>query len=79
MPIMSAAEVVAVRPGLRRAFSLASVPGSPPKRRMGDPVTVTIGPTSRLADAAVPRIRLSEPTAISRSRVFVLEGFPSTP
>ena len=32
-PIMSAADVVAVRPGFRRAFSLASVPGRPAKRR----------------------------------------------
>ena len=78
-PIMSAADVVAVRPGFRRAFSLASVPGRPAKRRSGAPAISTIGPTSRLADAAVPRIRASEPIAISISRVFALEGFPSTP
>ncbi len=46
-PIISAAEVTAVRPGLRIAFSRASRPVSPRSRSSGQPATAASGLTSR--------------------------------
>ena len=46
-PIMSAAAVTAVRPGLRTAFSRASRPAAPPSRRAGQPTTAASGLTRR--------------------------------
>ena len=53
-PIISAAAVEAVRPGLRTAFALASSPDTPPVRRPGQPTTRASGFTSRGAASATP-------------------------
>ena len=54
-PIISAAAVVAVRLGLRIAFSLARLPGTPRNRGNGAPITrligrAIVGPSTRDAD-----------------------------
>ena len=61
-PIISAAAVFAVRPGLRVEFSLASRPGAPPARRAGEPTTAASGTTSRPDTSATPMNRSSVPT-----------------
>ena len=49
-PIISAAAVEAVRPGLRTAFSRARRPGTPRKRSTGRPTSEAIGRTSLRAE-----------------------------
>ena len=53
-PIISAAAVDAVRPGLRTALAPASSPATPPARRAGQPTTRASGLTSRGASSAMP-------------------------
>ena len=61
-PIISAAAVVAVRPGLRIAFSRASRPVSPRSRSSGRPVTDASGRTSRGENSDTPnRISAAPP------------------
>ena len=64
-PIMSAAAVDAVRPGLRTALAPASSPATPPARRAGQPTTRAIGFTRRGASSAMPANRPSTPTPSS--------------
>ena len=54
IPIMSAAAVAAVRPGLRTEFPLASLPAAPPIRRAGRPTSAAMGRTSRDESIAMP-------------------------
>ena len=54
-PIISAAAVAAVRPGLRTAFSRASRPGTPRSRSSGRPTRDASGRTSRGLSRATPR------------------------
>ena len=63
MPIISAAAVAAVLPGLRTVFPLASFPAAPPIRRAGRPTRAAIGRTSRDESIATPTNRSSTPTA----------------
>ena len=51
-PIISAAAVVAVRPGLRTAFSRASRPETPRRRSSGRPTTEASGPDQPRAQQA---------------------------
>src|ERR1700704_5117839 len=60
-PIISAAAVEAVRPGLRRDLSRAIRPGAPPKRAAGRPTTAASGLTSRGASIAMPTKNASTP------------------
>ena len=69
-PIISAAAVVAVRPGLRMAFSRARRPVMPRRRSIGRPVTEASGRTSRgeksdtpnrISTAPPPRSPAAEP------------------
>ncbi len=62
-PIMSAAEVTAVRPGLRTVFSTASRPEAGARRCIGQPSTRALGRTRYLATMATPRKTSSAPTA----------------
>ena len=64
-PIISAAAVEAVRPGLRTAFAPASSPATPPMRRAGQPTTRASGLTSRGASSAMPANRPSTPPTSS--------------
>ena len=61
-PIISAAAVEAVRPGLRSALSRASRPGEPPRRAAGKPTSVTSGFIMRGASMAMPTNSASTPT-----------------
>ncbi len=66
-PIISAAEVRAVRRGLRRAFSPASRPGAP-RSRAGHPNTVATGRTRMGASRAAPR-KIASTDSPSTSRL----------
>jgi hypothetical protein len=68
MPIMSAAAVDAVRPGLRVEFPFASLPAAPPMRVAGQPTNAARGRTSRDEIIATPTKRARTPTAIEMSR-----------
>jgi hypothetical protein len=77
-PIMSAAAVAAVRPGLRVAFSRARRPGMPPKRCRGAPTTLAIGGTSCGVSSAVARKMAAAPRP-SRLALEPSEPAPSRP
>jgi hypothetical protein len=62
-PIISAAAVDAVRPGLRTAFAPARSPATPPTRFAGQPTMRASGGTSRGASNAMPAKRPSTPPA----------------
>ena len=66
MPIISAAAVDAVRPGLRSAFEPASSPATPPARRAGQPTSLASGFTSRGASSAMPMNSPITPSPSSR-------------
>src|SRR5690348_13200079 len=68
-PIINAAAVDAVRDGFRTAFSDASAPAEPPKRRDGQPRTNASAETSRDATPAAPGISASAPTASASSEL----------
>ena len=63
IPIISAAAVAAVLPGLRTVFPLASFPAAPPIRRAGRPTRAAIGRTSRDESIAMPTNRSRTPPA----------------
>ena len=69
IPIMSAAAVAAVRPGLRWAFRSAILPAAPPMRRAGMPTTRARGRTSRDEIIATPMksARTPSPSTANRS------------
>ena len=68
-PIISAAAVEAVRPGLRTEFSRASRPAEPPRRAAGRPTSAAIGFTRRGASMAMPTNSASTPTpSVSATR-----------
>ena len=67
-PIISAAAVEAVRPGLRIAFSRASLPAAPPRRAAGAPTTRASGLTSRGASIATPTKSPRAPPTIPKIR-----------
>src|SRR5215218_8492385 len=75
-PIISAAAVDAVRCGLRRAFSRASVPATPPNRDEGQPSHAASGVTSRSASKATPRKIRNAPSPIHTRRAVVLNPGP---
>ena len=64
-PIISAAAVEAVRPGLRIELSRAIRPGAPASRLAGRPTSAAIGFTSRGASMAMPTNSDSTPTPSS--------------
>ena len=68
IPIISAAAVDAVRPGLRCTLSQASLPDVRPARANGQPITLTSGRTSRekIAASAMNRVANPPPSASSR-------------
>ena len=66
-PTMSAAAVVAVRPGLRIAFSRASRPGSANRRSSGQPTAPASGRTNQRALRATPTNSSTTPPAIIES------------
>ena len=68
IPIISAAAVAAVRPGLRWAFRSASLPAAPPMRRAGMPTTRASGRTSRDESIATPTNSASTPTPSKAKR-----------
>ena len=68
IPIISAAAVAAVRPGLRCAFRSASLPALPPMRRAGMPTARTSGRTSRDDSIATPTNSARTPTPSSAKR-----------
>jgi hypothetical protein len=68
-PTMSAAAVVAVRPGLRIAFSRASRPGSANRRSSGQPMAPARGRTNQRALRATPTNSSTTPPAIIDSRL----------
>ena len=68
IPIISAAAVAAVRPGLRCALPSASVPATPPIRRAGMPTTFASGTTSRDESIATPTKSDSTPMPSSAKR-----------
>ena len=78
-PIISAAAVEAVRPGLRIAFSCASRPAAPPSRAAGRPTTWASGRTSRGAITARPMKMPKAPPAMPRMRIAVETSEPSVP
>ena len=71
IPIISAAAVEAVLPGLRREFPLASRPATPPTLRAGNPTIEASGRTSREESIATPRKSRRTPPAIESSRSLV--------
>ncbi len=70
-PIISAAAVAAVRPGLRIELRRASAPADPPIHRAGRPTTAASGRTSLDEIIATPTNRSSTPPAIDSSRSAV--------
>ena len=70
-PIISAAAVAAVRPGLRTEFRRASAPGAPPIQRAGSPTTEAIGRTSLDEIIATPTNSSSTPPAMESRRCAV--------
>ena len=68
IPIISAAAVDAVRPGLRLTLKVASWPAVPPARANGAPITATTGRTSREKIAASATNRSRKPTTSATSR-----------
>ncbi len=66
-PIIRAAAVIAVRPGLRIAFSRAIRPETPRKRSSGLPTTEAIGRTSLGLSRATPRKTVPAPTPTQAS------------
>ena len=74
-PIISAAAVEAVRPGLRTALAPASSPATPPTRRAGQPTTRASGFTSRGASSAMP----GEQRRARRRRAAARRARPLTP
>ena len=77
-PTISAADVIAVRPGLRAAFSRASSPVVPRRRSSGHPVTAASGRTAKRALAATPTKTSSVPAPIEPSRAVAVPP-PSRP
>ena len=73
-PIISAAAVIAVRPGFRMAFSRASRPGPGASFWSGQPMTLASGRTRYLETIAVPRKMIIEP----RPRRRILEKAPAS-
>ena len=65
-PIIRAAAVDAVRPGLRRAFSRASRPVTPRRRSSGQPTTEARGRTS-LADSMATPMKIATAPAPRRA------------
>jgi hypothetical protein len=74
---MSAAAVAAVRPGARTAFSLASAPADPPRRRPGHPTTRAMGFTSRGEIIATPMNKRTQPPATAVSTAATPSPFPN--
>ncbi len=70
-PIISAAAVAAVRPGLRIELRRASPPAAPPTHRAGRPTTAASGRTSFDEIIATPTNRSRTPPAIASSRSAV--------
>ena len=69
-PIISAAAVVAVRPGLRTVFSRASRPVRPRRRSSGQPVTEASGLTSRGLNSDTPNSVAAAPPPTSAAAVL---------
>ena len=78
-PIISAAEVTAVRPGWRVEFSRASRPTSFVRRSIGAAMMRAAGPTKRGEIIAMPRIRITAPPAAPSSLVEVSPPLASRP
>ena len=78
-PIISAAEVTAVRPGWRVEFSRASRPTSLVERSIGAATIRAAGPTKRGEISAMPRIRITAPPAAPISLVEVSPPSASRP
>ena len=78
-PIISAAEVTAVRPGWRVEFSRASRPTSLVERSMGTAMKRAAGRTKRGEIIAMPRIRITAPPAAPSSLVEVSPPLASRP
>ena len=78
-PIISAAEVTAVRPGWRVEFSRASRPTSFVERSIGQETKRAAGPTKRGEISAMPRIRITAPPAAPSSFVEVSPPSASRP
>ena len=74
-PIISAAAVAAVRPGLRIELRRASPPAAPPIHRAGRPTIAASGRTSFDEIIATPTNSSSTPPAIERSRWAVPTSF----
>ena len=68
IPIMRAAAVEAVRPGLRIEFARASRPALPPIFVAGQPSTDANGRTSQAEISATPMKSRNAPTPMARSR-----------
>ena len=68
-PTISAAEVVAVRAGLRIAFSRASRPGSSNAAAIGRPIAPAIGFTTERATSATPTNSSTAPPASAPRRL----------
>ena len=68
IPIMRAAAVEAVRPGLRIEFARASRPALPPIFVAGQPSTEANGRTSQAEISATPMKSRNAPTPMARSR-----------
>ena len=78
-PIISAAEVTAVRPGWRVEFSRASRPTSLVERSIGHATSFAAGRTKRGEIIAMPRIRTTAPPAAPSSLVEVSPPLASRP
>ncbi len=78
MPIISAAAVDAVRPGLRMALPSASIPAAPPMRRAGMPTTRVSGTTSRDESSATPMNSARTPRPSRTKRSPVATSLPSS-
>ena len=76
---MSAAAVEAVRGGLRRALSRASVPAAPPIRVAGQPSTRASGTTTLDETSATPTKISSAPNPIQIRTCFVPRLLPKSP
>ena len=77
-PIISAAAVAAVRPGLRIAFSRASRPGTPRRRSSGRPTTEASGVTSRGLSRVTPMKTAAAPTPTQASPGSSAPNSPSS-
>src|SRR4051812_6307119 len=79
MPIISAAAVDAVRPGLRMALRRASMPADLPIRAPGRPMTEASGATKRGDSAATPANNARQPGTSDIRRFVADRPLPNMP